>query len=436
MLERALDPKSKWDKYFPKSNCEITKYANGKEIYSGEGVKMMASWAKKHSWQAKKIAQVLNTGNKIDTLRNVHRFVFSNFQYSPDTYTQHVQSPACAWHMREQGINCKGYTVVASAILQELGIKHYMRRVSFDGTNFTHIFVVVPVNNKEYIIDGTLPQFNTTTDYLIKKDEIIMSKYPYVGMNNPIADMGVGEENFDKLLTKRQAIMQAVKIAADKNNVTNIDKILEFIESVPDNSNITIYPTGINYKDKFMPFAFEGVETEIIKRFATELLNPKAKEKKIREHQDKMSFVMRQVKKVFAPIKVKGMNLGGYTPGTTGNFGVGLNVGGSTNTIGGGNTANQVGQWAEAIGKAFTTGFGIYNAIWGDGNNQNQNGGNQGGNNHYNPNNGGNQGGNNYYNPASNSAPKWYKDPIVWGLGLLGIGGTYWISKKAKSKKK
>ena len=200
-LTRKLEPKSKWDKYFPKSECKPVLLGEG---YTDFGVRQMRDWAQKYAWQTRSLTNALKAETVPETLKNIHRFVYRNFQYAPDGAVQHIQSPACAWASRERGMNCKGYSVMVSSILHNLGLDHIIRRVKYPGKDdYTHVFIVVPYRGKEYIIDGTLPQFNYTTPFQTKKDlKVMPEKLQYVGLQAPEGVRSIAKRNVLKLLAE------------------------------------------------------------------------------------------------------------------------------------------------------------------------------------------------------------------------------------------
>ncbi len=443
-LYRSLEPKYKYDKYFPKTSCKREVIGFGDTNF---GVKQMAQWATKHSWQAGKIAKRLKADTLLKTLENVHQFIYNNFQYKPDDDDQHMQSIACAWQMREDGINCKGYSTVASSILQQLGIRHYIRRVSYDGDNYTHVFIVVPVDNNEIIIDGTLPRFNYTPTYLTKKDlEVMPQKLKYIGMNAPGANP-INEE----LLSKILQILQ-------NKGVQNVDSVKELMLSTP--NQLTFMPLGLKAGNKFLPFHFSNVPVEIINQVVNNFL------KKVPKFNGS-----------FLPVNPFGMNgldfggggFGGFSGGGFGggqqnslgytpSFGVDLNLGGNSagggvtassgsNSGGGGGFANTL----NAITGLLSTSLNFYNSITGNNSNQTsgtttvrppqqQNTGGStlfgGGQTNYPPQNTGYVGAPLPPLAQMPAAKKWYEQPIT--LVAITIGGIvmYKIVTNSNSKQK
>ena len=106
--------------------------------------------------------------------------------------TQNLRSPAHSWHTaRQSGIDCKSYSIFASSILLNLGIKHYIRQVKQPKMNpdsFTHVYVIVPKNQETgslldgyFTIDGTRKN-KSEGKFTLAKD-IFMSQLPHLGLN-------------------------------------------------------------------------------------------------------------------------------------------------------------------------------------------------------------------------------------------------------------
>jgi len=422
LLYRKLDPKYKWDKYFPKTECNATLLGNG---YTDTGVKLMKKWATDHFWQTKKLAKALKGSSPVSTLKNVHNFVYKNFQYKPDGELQHLLSPACAWKKREEGTNCKGYSIIASSILQNLKIPHVIRKVNYQkNTPFTHVFVVAKINGKEYIIDGTLPKFNFTTKYQDMQDlSVLEPNLSYVGLNAP---QNVSAD-------KKQAFVNVLK----KHQVENIDQVLRNIPCKPGEEAI-LYPLGVKFGQRFVPFKFKGVAPEKIEAVTKEFFK-------------------------------RGMN--GYTfPGFgggssfnsslgpvtgTGNFGPTLNLGSgsgiSDGSSGGGTWIDRNGDtimnWANTLSGVVAAGSEIYNSITGKGNHNQVSGGNvssnnsAGNNTQYGQNTGITTGLVPTYQPTQTQLPQpakkeWYKNPLyVIPLAFVGgYTGYKLVSKKKQNK--
>ncbi|WP_323027978.1 hypothetical protein [Gelidibacter japonicus] len=190
-LHRPLLSGHKYDRYFPNSTCSITNLATGNTAVA---IKEMAKWAKKYAHHCEDIAPVLLSSTLENTVNNIQDFLYNHIQYAIDGENQNLKSPACAWATRKEGTDCKSYSIFASAILLQLGIKHYLRRIkqSIVPDAYTHVYVVIPINQKSgklndgyFVIDGTI-KYNTELPFT-QKDDIYME--PKLAINGLAAGL-------------------------------------------------------------------------------------------------------------------------------------------------------------------------------------------------------------------------------------------------------
>ena len=177
MLWRPIKNGMQFNSLFPTSTCTKTAIGSGNTDFS---IKEMNALVSKFAYQTEKIANVLKKNTFQDTCNAIKEFVYNHFQYKADDEDQMLRSPACSWHDRAIGIDCKSYSILASCLLTNLGIKHYIRRIKQQGyapEQYTHVYVVVPTNQKtadlqqgSICIDGTLKQSNEPS-FLIKSNE-------------------------------------------------------------------------------------------------------------------------------------------------------------------------------------------------------------------------------------------------------------------------
>lgn len=189
LLWRALEPASRYGGYFPVAQCRVQQLGDGDTFFSVEKIQ---EFIKKYSAQCQKIAPVLKKSNLEATCQSIQGFLYRNFQYKVDTDTQQLYSPACAWKKREQGIDCKSFTIIAGCILHTLGITFYIRKIkqaSHAPEQFSHVYVIIPKNQKTndlnsgyFVIDGTLPQGKEVAGILATEDFLVMK---HIGLNAP-----------------------------------------------------------------------------------------------------------------------------------------------------------------------------------------------------------------------------------------------------------
>lgn len=179
LLHRDIKQGKQFDKLIPKTNCKATFLGKGMTDFS---VNEMAEMVKKYASQMEKIAQVLNNGSLQQVCTSIHNWCYNHFQYKADNEVQYLRSPSCSWHSRYEGIDCKSYSIIASCILTNLGITHYIRRIkqpTLMPDRWTHVYVVVPIDQETgrlnygyYVIDGTIatqaePLFTDKSDLLM-----------------------------------------------------------------------------------------------------------------------------------------------------------------------------------------------------------------------------------------------------------------------------
>ena len=185
-LHRVLKNGDQFNSLFPTVKCERVALGNGDTDYS---INKMVQWIEQHQSQTTKVAALLEKSSLKNTCESIHDFLYWHFQYKQDLDDQLLRSPACAWKQRFEGIDCKSYSIVASSLLLNLGITHYLRKVAYTNPGeFTHVYVVVPVNQTNfklddgyYMIDGTIDTMEEPY-YLESKDQIMLAHY---GLNRP-----------------------------------------------------------------------------------------------------------------------------------------------------------------------------------------------------------------------------------------------------------
>ncbi len=187
-LFRKLKPGNQFDSLFPNSTCERVELGQGDTDYS---IEKMVEWIHLNQDQTTKVAQLLAKSSLQSTCNSFHDFLYWYFQYKADADDQLLRSPACAWKQRYDGIDCKSYSIIASCLLLNEGINHYIRKVGYTVPGeYTHVYVIVPINQQTndlnegyYMIDGTI---NTMQEpfYVDEKDELIMS-LQHFGLKRP-----------------------------------------------------------------------------------------------------------------------------------------------------------------------------------------------------------------------------------------------------------
>ncbi|CAL2075306.1 hypothetical protein [Tenacibaculum sp. 190524A02b] len=177
-LHRNLKKGTKYDKLVPKSDCSSVFLANGDTEVA---INKMAVWAKRYQHHTKKLTEKEFASYSLAELcKEIHSFTYHHLQYKIDGYNQLLRSPACAWKTRAEGLDCKSYSIFASTILLNRGVKHYFRRVIVSkGESYSHVYVIVPLNQETgkldkgyYVIDGTINTLEEQPIY--KADDVYM----------------------------------------------------------------------------------------------------------------------------------------------------------------------------------------------------------------------------------------------------------------------
>ena len=167
---------------------QIKQLEKGNTFYT---VDKMKDWVIDYHKQVAKLSNVLKSSSLKNTSSQIHNFLYNYIQYEADNILQNLRSPANSWHNRVKGIDCKSYSIFASSILTNLGIKHYIRQIKqlgFNPDQFTHVYIVVPVNQITgnlrlgyYVIDGTIKE--TKEPFFTIKKDLFMNKLPHIGLN-------------------------------------------------------------------------------------------------------------------------------------------------------------------------------------------------------------------------------------------------------------
>lgn len=191
-LQRNILDGSKFNKYFENVGCQSTYLGYDDTDFT---LKSMKDWSVKYQYQTEKISRLLKGATIGQTVANIHSFLYNFIQYDIDGADQMLTSPACAWSSRKQGIDCKSYSIFASTILLNLGIKHSFRKIKQPNLKpkyWSHVYVVIPENQNTvskggyYIVDATIKP-NIEVPKIDKKDLDMSDKVKlrHYGLNAP-----------------------------------------------------------------------------------------------------------------------------------------------------------------------------------------------------------------------------------------------------------
>lgn len=143
------------------------KYANG---YTADIMHEVLNCYHDSKTQLSRFAPYLRRATLLETCRAIWQFVHNNIAYKIDPPgKQFIKEPARLWADR-QG-DCKSFSLFIASCLYNLGINGMFRFVSFSKSKLpTHVYVVVPHQGHEIIIDAVLPVFNRQKPYTYKYD--------------------------------------------------------------------------------------------------------------------------------------------------------------------------------------------------------------------------------------------------------------------------
>lgn len=153
-------------------------------------LKYIAQIVDKYNWQVKEVAKTLKASSKWETCKNIWEFVYNHYQYHEDqTGVEQLRTPAKAWADRATGVDCDCMSITIASFLKQLGIRYIFRITKYDKKDFQHIYIVVPVDSENIIIDCVIGLFNYEKQYSQKKDYSFngnfMNGIPIVMLDGP-----------------------------------------------------------------------------------------------------------------------------------------------------------------------------------------------------------------------------------------------------------
>lgn len=131
-------------------------------------VKFMLANYKRDAWQVKELAPKLSRSTLRATCKAIFDFCYSHFQYAGDPHgIEQIKTPAAAWRLRKEGIDCDDYSYLIMCILHHLKIGFKVRRVDF-GSGWQHVYIIVPKTGQTdtskranyYVIDPVTDTFD------------------------------------------------------------------------------------------------------------------------------------------------------------------------------------------------------------------------------------------------------------------------------------
>lgn len=226
-LYREIKPGKEFEKLIPTAPNKSIEAGIG---FTDHSIDVMKKCVEDYSWQMELVAEKLEKSSLIECVDAVFNFIYHHFQYKADRELQKLRSPAYSWFDRHNGIDCKSYSILASSILTEMGINHYIRKIiqpagdSMQGeekenfeSSYSHVYVIVPKNQKTnsisqgyYVIDGTVAD-NQEPFFLQYKDEF-MEGLKHVIMNAPTHSLRGGDGGLTTSIIKEGITNQIAQI--------------------------------------------------------------------------------------------------------------------------------------------------------------------------------------------------------------------------------
>ena len=186
-MQRKIQDGKKYEPLFPQVSCDSEALGSGNTF---ETVKLILQMVRKYQHQTVKLSPMLKGYETKATVDKIYNFLYNHIQYKADKRDQLLRSPACAFKQRIDGIDCKSYSIFASCILSNLGIKHYIRQIkqpTFNPELYTHVYVVVPIDQKtgslksgHFVVDATT-RTNNEPIYTMAADTNV--SLPHFGLN-------------------------------------------------------------------------------------------------------------------------------------------------------------------------------------------------------------------------------------------------------------
>lgn len=167
---KKLIPDPEFDRLIPKPTGIVEVIKRNAELE--DTIEFLPQAVKKVAWQVKKIAPLFKGKTLEETCRNIWERFYTRIRYCKDEPgKEQIRSPRVTWWGRKG--DCDDFTVLISACLCNLGIRHIFRiMMQTEEKGFQHIYpVVITPTGHEIIIDCVLPKFNYEVPYIQKIDK-------------------------------------------------------------------------------------------------------------------------------------------------------------------------------------------------------------------------------------------------------------------------
>lgn len=138
----------------------------------------------------------------------LHNWCRAHIKYTPDPFgIERIRSPYQTLRDKNQGVDCEDYVILLSCILSSNHVAHKLRVTDYDGTGWSHIYIVV---GNDIVLDAVSPLFGFEEPFVKKKD------YP----------IEAGLKGIEEGTTKAQINQKIERLIATKKTFTEADKAL------------------------------------------------------------------------------------------------------------------------------------------------------------------------------------------------------------------
>lgn len=203
------------------------------------------------SWkQVQDFSKYFRGANVYATAEAVWQYIRENIRYQLDPLgIQYIKTPARV--IADGFADCKGYSILASSLLNCLGIENKLRFVAYnEAKKISHVYVVVFDGSKEILLDACLPQFNTEKPYTHKIDKMtrivrLSGPEDYISATPVEVEPGVTSEADFELQLLRERLQLEKQIAQEINGIgTLLDRSYDYNIDMVENALAEIRGIG------------------------------------------------------------------------------------------------------------------------------------------------------------------------------------------------
>ncbi len=178
--KRVIKPGNEYNSFFTPETGKVVLLKSNGDTY--DTINFMVEYVKKYNNQCADIAKHLNDSSLITTLQNIEWWQMQHFKYREDGLdvgrigAEEIHTPNRQWAKRHIGIDCDDFSIMASCILTQLQIPHYLRKADY-GRGWQHVYVIIPLEDFNadkrhtyYCLDPVMDGLNNEKKYFKKYD--------------------------------------------------------------------------------------------------------------------------------------------------------------------------------------------------------------------------------------------------------------------------